>query len=233
MTQFKDKAHKQGSDHASVGLFTYPILQAADILLYQPHGVPVGEDQRQHVELSRDLAQRFNSRFGDTFTVPQPFIQKESAKIYDLQHPTAKMSKSAESPAGLINLLDEPKVTAKRIKSAVTDTETEIRFDREAKPGVSNLLTIYSSITGQSVDALVTAYEGKMYGHLKADLAEVVTEHLTPIRNRAKELLDDPAELDRLLGLGADKAREIASLTLRDVYAKVGFLPYAGAQGVR
>ena len=233
MTQFKDKAHKQGSDHASVGLFTYPILQAADILLYQPHGVPVGEDQRQHVELSRDLAQRFNSRFGDTFTVPQPFIQKESAKIYDLQHPTAKMSKSAESPAGLINLLDEPKVTAKRIKSAVTDTETEIRFDREAKPGVSNLLTIYSSITGQSVDALVTAYEGKMYGHLKADLAEVVTEHLTPIRNRAKELLDDPAELDRLLGLGADKAREIASVTLRDVYAKVGFLPYAGAQGVR
>src|SRR6476620_5979607 len=233
MTQFKDKALKQGSDHASVGLFTYPVLQAADILLYQPHGVPVGEDQRQHVELSSDLAARFNSRFGETFTVPQPLIQKGTAKIYDLQNPTAKMSKSAESPAGLINLLDEPKVIAKRIKSAVTDTETEIRFDREAKPGVSNLLTIYSSITGQSVDALVTAYEGKMYGHLKADLAEVVTEHLTPIRNRAKELLDDPAELDRLLGLGADKAREIASLTLRDVYAKVGFLPYAGAQGVR
>jgi tryptophanyl-tRNA synthetase len=233
MTQFKDKAHKQGSDHASVGLFTYPILQAADILLYQPHGVPVGEDQRQHVELSRDLAQRFNTRFGQTFTVPQPFIQKESAKIYDLQHPTAKMSKSAESPAGLINLLDEPKVTAKRIKSAVTDAETEIRFDREAKPGVSNLLTIYSAITGQSVDALVDAYAGKMYGHLKVDLAEVVTEHLTPIRNRANELLDDPAELDRLLALGADKAREIASQTLRDVYAKVGFLPYTGVQGAR
>jgi len=233
MTQFKDKAHKQGSEHASVGLFTYPVLQAADILLYQPHGVPVGEDQRQHVELSRDLAQRFNSRFGQTFTVPQPFIQKESAKIYDLQHPTAKMSKSAESPAGLINLLDDPKVTAKRIKSAVTDAETEIRFDREAKPGVSNLLTIYSAITGQSVDALVAAYEGKMYGHLKVDLAEVVAEHLTPIRNRANELLDDPAELDRLLAVGADKAREIASVTLRDVYAKVGFLPYAGAQGVR
>jgi tryptophanyl-tRNA synthetase len=193
----------------------------------------VGEDQRQHVELSRDLAQRFNSRFGQTFTVPQPFIQKESAKIYDLQHPTAKMSKSAESPAGLINLLDDPKVTAKRIKSAVTDAETEIRFDREAKPGVSNLLTIYSAVTGQSVDALVAAYEGKMYGHLKVDLAEVVAEHLTPIRNRANELLDDPAELDRLLAVGADKAREIAAVTLRDVYAKVGFLPYAGDQGVR
>ncbi|MET3921359.1 tryptophan--tRNA ligase [Arthrobacter sp. UYEF20] len=233
MIQFKDKAGRQGSDHASVGLFTYPVLQAADILLYQPHGVPVGEDQRQHVELSRDLAQRFNTRFGETFTVPQPFIQKESAKIYDLQHPTAKMSKSADSPAGLINLLDDPKVTAKRIKAAVTDAETEIRFDREAKPGVSNLLAIYSAITGQSVEALVAAYQGKMYGRLKADLAEVVAERLTPIRNRANELLDDPAELDRLLALGADKAREIASVTLRDVYAKVGFLPYAGAHGVR
>lgn len=233
MIQFKDKASRHGSEQASVGLFTYPILQAADILLYQPHGVPVGEDQRQHVELSRDLAQRFNSRFGKTFTVPAPFIQKESAKIYDLQNPTAKMSKSAESPAGLINLLDDPKVIAKRIKSAVTDAETEIRFDREAKPGVSNLLTIYSAITGQSVEALVGAYEGKMYGHLKVDLAEVVADRLTPIRDRANELLADPAELDRLLALGADKAREIASVTLRDVYAKVGFLPYAGIHGAR
>jgi tryptophanyl-tRNA synthetase len=229
MTQFKDKSLRQGSDSASVGLFTYPILQAADILLYQPHGVPVGED-RQHVELSRDLATRFNTRFGKTFTVPEPFIQKESAKIYDLQLPTAKMSKSADSPNGLINLLDDPKVIAKRIKSAVTDAETEIRFDRETKPGVSNLLTIYSAITGQSVDQLVAGYEGKMYGHLKVDLAEVVTERLTPIRDRANELLGDPAELDRLLAHGADKAREIASATLADVYAKVGFLPYAGAR---
>ena len=233
MTQFKDKAQKQGTDFASVGLFTYPILQAADILLYQPQGVPVGEDQRQHVELSRDLATRFNSRFGETFTVPQAFIQKESAKIYDLQNPTAKMSKSAESPAGLINLLDEPKVTAKRIKSAVTDTETEIRFDRETKPGVSNLLTIFSGVTGQSVEQLVEAYQGKMYGHLKVDLAEAVVGHLTPIRDRANELLSDPAELDRLLAHGADKAREIAAVTLSDVYAKVGFLPYGGAPGVR
>ena len=233
MTQFKDKAQKQGSEQASVGLFTYPILQAADILLYQPHGVPVGEDQRQHVELSRDLANRFNSRFGETFTVPKPFIQQESAKIYDLQNPTAKMSKSAESQAGLINLLDPPKVTAKRIKSAVTDAETDIRFDRETKPGISNLLTIYSAITGQSVDALVGAYQGKLYGHLKTDVAEAVVGRLTPIRERANELLADPAELDRLLAVGADKAREIASVTLRDVYAKVGFLPYGGAKGVR
>ncbi len=185
--------------------------------------MPVGEDQRQHVELSRDLAQRFNSRFGETFNVPAPFIQKESAKIYDLQNPTAKMSKSAESPAGLINLLDDPKVIAKRIKSAVTDAETEIRFDREAKPGVSNLLTIYSAITGQSVEALVAAYQGKMYGHLKVDLAEVVAERLTPIRDRANELLDDPAELDRLLALGADKAREIASVTLQRRLRQGGF----------
>jgi tryptophanyl-tRNA synthetase len=230
MTQFKDKSLRQGADSASVGLFTYAIRQAADILLYQPQGVPVGEDQRQHVELSRDLATRFNSRFGKTFTVPEPFIQKESAKIYDLQLPTAKMSKSAESPAGLINLLDDPKVTAKRIKSAVTDAETEIRFDRETKPGVSNLLTIYSGITGQTVEQLVKAYEGKMYGHLKVDLAEAVTEHLTPIRDRANELLADPAELDRLLAHGADKARAIAAETLQDVYAKTGFLPYAGAR---
>jgi tryptophanyl-tRNA synthetase len=233
MIQFKDKSQQHGSDHASVGLFTYPILQAADILLYQPHGVPVGEDQRQHIELSRDLAQRFNSRYGETFQVPEAFIQKESAKIYDLQNPTAKMSKSASSPAGLINLLDDPKVTAKRIKSAVTDTETEIRFDRETKPGVSNLLSIYSSISGQPVDKIVADYEGKMYGHLKVDLAELVAGHLGPIRDRANELLADPAELDRLLAHGADKAREIASATLADVFAKVGFLPYGGAQGIR
>lgn len=225
MTQFKDKFQKQGPDTASVGLFTYPVLQAADILLYQPQGVPVGEDQRQHVELSRDLAQRFNTRFGNTFTVPQPFIQKASAKIYDLQNPTAKMSKSAASPAGLINLLDDAKTTAKRIKSAVTDTETEIRFDREAKPGVSNLLTIYSILTGKQIEDIVGDFEGRMYGQLKAELADVVVDHLQPIRLRANELLSDPAELDRLLARGAAKAREIASATLADVYTKVGFLP--------
>ncbi|MFJ6003293.1 tryptophan--tRNA ligase [Arthrobacter sp. NPDC092385] len=229
MTQFKDKASKQGTDAASVGLFTYPVLQAADILLYQPDGVPVGEDQRQHVELSRDLAQRFNSRFGETFVVPKPFIQKESAKIYDLQNPTAKMSKSASSAAGLINLLDDPKVTAKRIRSAVTDAGTEIRFDTAEKPGISNLLAIYSALSGKGIPELEADYEGRMYGHLKVDLAEVVVEALTPVRNRAEELLSDPAELDRLLAKGAAKARALAAPTLADVYARVGFLPAAAA----
>ena len=225
MTQFKDKQQRFGADSASVGLFTYPILQVADILLYNPHGVPVGEDQRQHVELSRDLAKRFNTRYGDTFTVPEVIVQKEAAKIYDLQNPSAKMSKSAASPAGLINLLDPDKVIAKRIKSAVTDDGAEIRFDREEKPGVSNLLSIFSLISGRSVDTLVKEYEGKMYGHLKVDLAEAVTEHIRPIRERALYLLEDPAELDRLLAVGASKARETASVTLADVYSKVGFLP--------
>ncbi|GAA1119277.1 tryptophan--tRNA ligase [Arthrobacter flavus] len=228
MTQFKDKSQKQGADAASVGLFTYPILQAADILLYQPEGVPVGEDQRQHVELSRDLAQRFNSRFGEAFVVPKPFIQKESAKIYDLQNPTAKMSKSASSATGLINLMDDPKVTAKRIKSAVTDTDTEIRFDKEAKPGISNLLTIYSMLTGKTIDDVVGDFQGRMYGHLKTELADIVVSHLEPIRLRTEELLADPAELDRLLARGAEKARTIASATLADVYSKVGFLPPLG-----
>ncbi|MBG6182877.1 tryptophanyl-tRNA synthetase [Arthrobacter sp. CAN_A214] len=229
MTQFKDKASKQGADSASVGLYTYPILQAADILLYQPEGVPVGEDQRQHVELSRDLAQRFNTRFGQAFTVPKPFIQKESAKIYDLQNPTSKMSKSASSPAGLINLLDDPKVTSKRIRSAVTDAGTSIRFDAAEKPGISNLLTIFSGLSGRSVAELEADYEGRMYGHLKVDLADVVVETLGPVRMRAQELLSDPAELDRLLAKGAAKARGIAAATLADVYAKVGFLPVAGS----
>ena len=229
MTQFKDKASKQGTDAASVGLFTYPVLQAADILLYQPDGVPVGEDQRQHVELSRDLAQRFNSRFGETFVVPKPLIQKESAKIYDLQNPTAKMSKSASSAAGLINLLDDPKVTAKRIRSAVTDAGTEIRFDTAEKPGISNLLAIYSALTGKGIAELEADYEGRMYGHLKVDLADIVVGALTPVRERAEELLSDPAELDRLLAKGAAKARALAAPTLADVYARVGFLPAAGA----
>ncbi|MEA5456264.1 tryptophan--tRNA ligase [Sinomonas sp. JGH33] len=225
MTQFKDKTARHGQDAASAGLFTYPMLMASDILLYKPYGVPVGEDQRQHLELARTLAHRFNTRFGETFVVPEPLIPPTSAKIYDLQNPMSKMSKSAESPNGLINLLDDPKVTAKRIKSAVTDTETVIRFDRESKPGVSNLLTILSTITGRSIDDLVASYEGKMYGHLKVDVAETVVDALAPVKARTEELLEDPAELDRLLAVGAAKAREIASETLADVYRKVGFLP--------
>jgi tryptophanyl-tRNA synthetase len=230
MTQFKDKTQKNGTDAATVGLFAYPVLMAADILLYRPYGVPVGEDQRQHLELARNLAQRFNHRFGETFVVPEAVIPKEGAKIYDLQHPTAKMSKSSESPAGLINILDNPKQAAKKIKSAVTDDGTEIRFDRESKPGISNLLTIYSTLTGKSIAQLEQEYQGKMYGHLKVDLADVVVETLAPVQARAQELLDDPAELDRLLARGAQKARSIASATLADVYSKVGFLPAGGGR---
>ncbi|GAA1412758.1 tryptophan--tRNA ligase 2 [Glutamicibacter uratoxydans] len=228
MTQFKDKSAKGGADAASVGLFTYPILMAADILLYQPHGVPVGDDQRQHVELARDLAKRFNHRFGDTFTVPEAFIPKEGARIYDLQNPTSKMSKSAESPNGLINVLDEPKLIAKRIKSAVTDAGTVIAYDKKEKPGVSNLLDILAAVTERHVPQLVEEFDGKMYGHLKVAVADAVVERLTPIRERTLELLDDPAELDRLLLAGAAKAREVASKTVAEVYEKVGFLPPLG-----
>ncbi|MFE2594967.1 tryptophan--tRNA ligase [Streptomyces sp. NPDC059396] len=225
MTQFKDKSAKQGADRATVGLFTYPILQVADILLYQANAVPVGEDQRQHVELTRDLAERFNARFGPTFTVPAPYIVKEVAKIYDLQDPTVKMSKSASTPKGLVNLLDEPKTTAKKIKSAVTDTGTEIRFDTEAKPGVSNLLTIYSTLTDTPVAELEEKYTGKGYGALKTDLADVMVDFVTPFRTRTQEYLDDPETLDSILAEGAEKARAVAAETLAQTYDRVGFLP--------
>lgn len=225
MTQFKDKSARQGADSASVGLFTYPILQVADILLYQANEVPVGEDQRQHVELTRDLATRFNGRFGETFTIPKPYILKETAKIYDLQDPSIKMSKSASTPKGLINLLDEPKATAKKVKSAVTDTDTVIRYDAENKPGVSNLLTIYSTLTGTSVAELEQQYEGKLYGALKTDLAEVVVDFVTPFRERTQQYLDDPETLDSILAKGAEKARAVAAETLSQTYEKVGFLP--------
>ncbi|WP_405795474.1 tryptophan--tRNA ligase [Streptomyces sp. NBC_01506] len=225
MTQFKDKSARQGADRATVGLFTYPILQVADILLYQADSVPVGEDQRQHVELTRDLAERFNTRFGTTFTVPKPHIVREVAKIYDLQDPTVKMSKSASAPKGLVNLLDDPKVTAKKIKSAVTDTGTEIRFDAEAKPGISNLLTIYSTLTGASIPDLEQRYEGKGYGALKVDLAEAMVDFVTPFRSRTQEYLDDPETLDSILAEGAEKARAVAAETLAQAYDRIGFLP--------
>ncbi|MDH6531858.1 tryptophanyl-tRNA synthetase [Aurantimicrobium minutum] len=225
MTQFKDKSSKQGTDAASVGLFTYPILMAADILAYQANVVPVGEDQRQHLELTRDLALRFNSRFGQTFTVPEPHILKETAKIFDLQNPTAKMSKSAETEAGLLKIMDDPAVTAKKVMRAVTDADGEIRFDRDEKPGVANLLTIFSVLSGKSVDSLVEEYAGGGYGALKKDLAEQVTASFTPIRERTTELLADPAELDRLLAKGADRASEVADATLKRVYDAIGLLP--------
>ena len=224
MTQFKDKSQKSGAETASVGLFTYPILQAADILLYQPKKVPVGEDQRQHLELTRDLAERFNTRFGKTFTVPEAHILKETAKIYDLQNPEAKMSKSNE-PKGTINIMDDSALTLKKIKGAVTDLDNEIRFDVKNKPGVSNLLGMYSAVSGKSVDQLVSELSGKGYGDLKSEVADAVLAVIEPIRARANELLSDHKELDRLLSLGADRANALAEQTLADVYEKIGFIP--------
>ena len=224
MTQFKDKSARYGADATSVGLFTYPVLMAADILLYDAEVVPVGDDQRQHVELTRDLAERFNSRFGDTFVVPKAIIQKDIARIYDLQSPTAKMSKSADSPAGLILLLDEPSVTRKKIMRAVTDTDGVVRFDRDQKPGVSNLLAIYSALSGQSIESIADEYDGRGYGDLKKGLADVVIGEFEPVRARALDLLSDPAELDRLLATNADRAAEVAEATLATAYERVGFL---------
>lgn len=223
MTQFKDKSAKQGQDRTSVGLFTYPMLMAADILLYSPQLVPVGEDQRQHLELTRTLAERFNARFGKTFVVPEGFIPEGSAKIYDLQEPTAKMSKSGANPKGLINLLDDPKTSAKRIKSAVTDNDGVVAFDRENKPGVSNLLAIQSALTGEAIDVLVQKYEGQGYGALKGDTADALEAFTTPLRARFDELIADRAELENILARGADRARELANPLLADVYEKVGF----------
>jgi len=224
MTQFKDKSQKAGSDSASVGLFTYPILQAADILLYQPKAVPVGEDQRQHLELTRDLAERFNSRYGQTFTMPEAHILKETAKIYDLQNPTAKMSKSAQDPKGLVNLMDDDSTIMKKIKSAVTDTDSSIRFDWEYKPGVSNLLSIHSSLSGESLVSLEDRFQGAGYGVLKGEVADVVINALGPIRDRANDLMSDPTELDKLLASGAQKARAVAEQTLATVYDRIGFI---------
>jgi tryptophanyl-tRNA synthetase len=227
MTQFKDKAAKEGTDKASVGLFTYPILMAADILLYQAARVPVGEDQRQHVELTRNLAQRFNHRFGETFIVPEAHILKATAKIYDLQNPTAKMSGSATSHAGVINLTDDPKQAAKKVRSAVTDSGSEVRFDAEEKPGISNLLTIYSALTGQDVPTIEAEFAGQQYGHFKVALADLVAEFVDGFGTRTRALLDDRAELDRILADGAAKARSVAGQTLALVYDRAGFVPPA------
>jgi tryptophanyl-tRNA synthetase len=224
MTQFKDKSSRYGTDATSVGLFAYPVLMAADILLYQTNVVPVGDDQRQHIELTRDLAERFNSRYGETFTIPEAITQKETARIYDLQNPTSKMSKSSESHAGVLWLLDEPSVTRKKIMRAVTDDEGSVRFDREAKPGVSNLLTIFSALSGRPIAVIEDEFAGSGYGDFKKALAEVVLAEFEPVRSRALELLDDPAELDRILSVNAGKADAVADATLSDVYDRVGLL---------
>ncbi|KJL35552.1 MAG: tryptophan--tRNA ligase [Microbacterium sp.] len=224
MTQFKDKSQRYGTDGTTVGLFTYPVLMAADILLFQASVVPVGDDQKQHVELTRDLAERFNSRFGETFTVPVPMIQQETARIYDLQNPTAKMSKSAESDAGVLWLLDEPSVSAKKVMRAVTDSEGSVRYDRENKPGVSNLLVIYAALTGRQIPSIEDEYAGRGYGDFKKGLAEVVVSEFGPVRERALALLSDEAELDRVLAANAERAASVADATLDAVYDKIGLL---------
>jgi tryptophanyl-tRNA synthetase len=224
MTQFKDKAAREGQEQASVGLFTYPILQAADILLYQADEVPVGEDQRQHLELTRDLAQRFNHRFGRVFTVPGPFILPGVAKINDLQDPTAKMSKSSSSPQGIVDVLDEPGAIRKKIARAVTDTGSEIRADEAAKPGVTNLLRIYSALAGVPVAEVEAKYAGAGYGAFKRELGDLVVDALAPIRERTEKMLADEAELDRLLAQGAGRARAVAGKTMAQVRDHIGLL---------
>jgi len=224
MTQFKDKSAKGGADSARVGLFTYPMLQAADILLYQAHQVPVGEDQRQHIELTRDLAIRFNSRFGETFRIPEGYILKAGAKIYDLQEPTSKMSKSSGSVAGVLEIMDTPEANIKKIKSANTDAGREVIFDEKTKPGISNLLTIHSAISGKSISELEAEFAGKGYGDFKGAVAEVVVEFFRPIRAQALDLLQDEAHLIKVLHDGADKARQVASATVASTYKNLGLV---------
>jgi tryptophanyl-tRNA synthetase len=225
MTQFKDKSAKAGADAATVGLFAYPILQAADILLYQADQVPVGEDQRQHLELTRDLAQRFNHRFGQTFTLPRPYIMAGVGKVTDLDDPTAKMSKSTSSPQGIVDVLEDPVSIRRKISRAVTDSGTEVRADEEAKPGVTNLLRIYSALTGESIPDLERRYAGQGYGTFKKDVAEVVVDAFAPVRERTEQMLADETELDKLLAYGAARARSVAGPTMAAVRDRIGFLP--------
>jgi len=230
MTQFKDKSSREGADRASVGLFTYPILQVADILLYDAVRVPVGEDQRQHLELTRDLAQRFNTRYGPTFVVPEPHIVKATAKILDLQRPDKQMSKSLGG-SGCLFLLEEPAVNAKKIRSAVTDTGREVVFDPENKPGVANLLTILSALSGTAIPQLEERFAGAGYGDLKKEVAEAFVSFVEPFRDRVAALMADPASLDDILAEGAARARAQASQRLAQVYDRVGFLAPAAVEG--
>ena len=224
MTQFKDKSARREADFVSAGLFTYPALQAADIVLYDADEVPVGEDQRQHIEITRDIAIRFNSRFGDTLVVPEAVTPRAGARVMDLQEPTSKMSKSGDSDAGCVFMLDTPAAIEKKFKRAVTDSENEVRYDIAAKPGVSNLLDILSAATGGDRERLAEEYS--QYGPLKTDTAAAVIELLQPIQERHRELMADPAELSRLLGLGAERARSVASDTLERVHRSIGLLAY-------
>ena len=224
MTQFKEKG--QGQESVSAGLLDYPVLMAADILLYDTDEVPVGDDQTQHVELTRDVALRFNHRFGDTLVVPRATIPPVGARIKDLQDPTKKMSKSEDSPQGTILVLDEPKAITKKVKSAVTDSGTDVRFDPDAKPGVSNLLSLYSAATGRSIpEAEAEAeFSGGGYGAFKGAVAEAIVEYLRPVRERYAELAADPGEVSRLLARGAEKAEAIATVTMDRVRTATGLL---------
>ena len=224
MTQFKDKSSKAGADSARVGLFTYPMLQAADILLYQAHYVPVGEDQRQHIELTRDLAGRFNTRYGQTFQLPEAYILKTAAKINDIQEPTAKMSKSAGSAAGVIEIMDTPEANLKKIKSAMTDAGREVKYDLAQKPGISNLLTIHSALSGRTIAELENEFDGKGYGDFKAAVADVGVEYLRPIRAKAMELLEDEKHLLDILHQGSEKARSVAQQTINTTYKNLGVI---------
>lgn len=223
MTQFKDKSARREGEFISAGLFTYPALQAADIVLYDAEEVPVGDDQRQHIEITRDIVERFNSRFGDTFVVPRAVTPPAGARVMDLQDPTSKMSKSSASDAGCVYLLDEPSVVVKKFKRAVTDSDNEVRYDREAKPGVSNLLDILAGVTGDNSEALASKYS--QYGPLKSDTAEAVVELLRPIQARYAELTNDPGQLASLLRTGAQRARSVASATLERAYRSIGLVP--------
>ena len=224
MTQFKDKSQKGGADRTNVGLFTYPILQASDILLYQADLVPVGEDQRQHIELTRDLGQRFNNRYSEVFNIPQAQIIKALAKINDLQDPNSKMSKSAASMSGVIELLDSSDVILKKFKSSVTDAGKEIKYDEKSKPGISNLLTIHSAFSGKSITEVENEFSDKGYGDFKTAVAEVVNAELAPIREKTATLMQDPAELMRILKIGGEKANQVASETLKKVYGAIGLV---------
>ena len=224
MTQFKDKSARREAEFVSAGLFTYPALQAADIVLYDADEVPVGEDQRQHIEITRDIAIRFNNRFGDTLVVPEAVTPRAGARVMDLQEPTSKMSKSGDSDAGCVFMLDTPAAIEKKFKRAVTDSENEVRYDIASKPGVSNLLDILSAATGGDRERLVEEYS--QYGPLKTDTAAAVIELLQPIQERHRELMADPAELSRLLGLGAERARSVASDTLERVHRSIGLLAH-------
>ena len=223
MTQFKDKSAKREADFLSAGLFTYPALMAADILLYDTDEVPVGEDQRQHLEITRDIAMRFNHRFGETFVIPKAVMPKAGARVMDLQDPTSKMSKTGDTDAGLISMLDDPAAIVKKFKRAVTDGDSEVRFDRAAKPGVSNLLEILAACTGESPEALAGRYT--QYGPLKADTGDAVVELLRPIQARYHELMADRAELQSLLRKGAQKARVVAAVTLARAQTHLGLVP--------